>query len=239
MDRRAAASLAAIRAALPFNRPDAKLLYMAAFGSQVRGTERPDSDLDIFYVVDDRSFGFDMAVKRAGRRAPGGMQDINTFSYSLSDIREHANLYGSPIHDVLRGIGGVDAMYRAGRFDHLIAEPDLDWCAAEWLNIADIHLGRAAGRDNGFACFHASLVIDYSLRSCLLHYGTRFPRTRDVRVLYDMLPPSGVQLDFEAVNYWRDHVKHPDNPYSEKDARAAMEAARRTRDLAGRIIRAR
>ena len=238
MDKRAAASLEAIRAALPFDHPDAKLLYMAAFGSQVRGMERPDSDLDIFYVVDDWSFDFDMAVKRAGRRAPGGMHDINTFSYSLPDVQEHANLYGSPIHDVLRGIDGVDVMYQAEPFDHLIAEPDLSWCAAEWLDIADIHLRRAAG-NHGLTCFHASLVIDYSLRSCLLHYGVRFPRTRDVRVLYGMLPPSEMRLDFEAVNYWRDYIKHPDNHYSEKDARAAIEVARQTRDIVGRIVRTR
>lgn len=238
MDKRAVASLKAIRAALPFNHPDTKLLYMAAFGSQVRGTERPDSDLDIFYVVDDWSFDFDMAVKRAGRRAPGGMHDINTFSYSLSDVREHANLYGSPIHDVLRGIGGVDVMYQAERLDCLLAEPDLGWCAAEWLDIAGIHLRRAVGDDHGVICFHASLVIDYSLRSCLLHFGVRFPRTRDIRVLHGMLPVD-IRLDLEAVNYWRDHIKHPDNHYSEEDARTAVEAARRTHDIVGSIIRSR
>lgn len=139
MNKQAAASLKAIRAALPFDHPDAKLLYMAAFGSQVRGTEGSDSDLDIFYVVGEWSVGFDTTVTRVGRRAPGGMRDINTFSYSLSSMKKHVNLYGSPIHDVLRGIGGIDVMYQAEPLDHLIAEPDMGWCAAEWLNMADSH----------------------------------------------------------------------------------------------------
>lgn len=238
MDKRAAASLKAIRDALPFNHPNTKLLYMVAFGSQVRGTERPDSDLDVFYVVDDWSFGFDMAVKRTGRRAPGGMRDINTFSYSLSAVQEQANLYGSPVHDVLRGIGGVDVMYQDEKFDHLIAEPDLDWCAAEWLDTAGVYLRRAVGDDRGAVCFHASLAIDYSLRSCLLHYGIRFPHTRDIRVLHGMLPPSDVRLDLGAVNHWRDYIKHSDNHYSEEDARTAVEAAKQTCEVVRSIIRA-
>ena len=215
-----AATLETIRMALPFNRPDAKLLYTAAFGSQMLEAENLDSDRDTFY--DDWSFGFDMAVKRVGRRAPGGMHDINTFSYSLSQIREHANLYGSPIHDVLRGINGIDIMYQAEQLSHLTAEPDLSWCAAEWIDIVGVHLQRAVGGGCGIVCFHASLAIDYSLRARLLHYGVRFPHMRDIRVLHGMLPPSGVRLDLEVVNYWRDYVKHPDSPYSEKDARTAI-----------------
>ena len=236
MDRRAAASLKAICNSLPLNHSNVKLLYMAAFGSQIRGTYRPDSDLDILYVTDVWSFEFGVAIKRTGRQTPGGMHDINTFSYSYGDIQRHANLYGAPMYGVLRGIDSR-TIYRDVHFNPALADPDTHWCAGEWLRIADIHLGRAATDDCGLSCFHASLVIDYSIRAYLLHHGIRFPHTRDIRILYDMRPPP-IQLDLDAVNHWRDYIKHPDNHYSEDDMCTAIKTAKRTRDTVWNVVHA-
>ena len=46
MNERATASVNAIIKALPFDIPD-DLLLLSIFGSQAKGTERPDSDLDV------------------------------------------------------------------------------------------------------------------------------------------------------------------------------------------------
>ncbi len=235
MNRQTTASVEAIRNALPFENPNTTLLYLAIFGSQVRGTERPDSDLDIFFITDKWSLDIIMMVKDVARKAPDGIQDINKFAYSIEGIRKHANLYGSPIHDVLRGIDGVQVLYQVEPLDYMIKEPDLGWCALQWLDMARMHI-TPTGKNYGLVCFHNSLVIDYSLRSYLLYNGVRFPRTRDVRILYGMLPNRTISLDFDAVNYWRDYVYHTDSQYTKDDADVAVSLARHTYDTINALV---
>lgn len=80
------------------------------------------------------------------------------------------NLYGSPIHDVLRGIDGVNVLYQVEPLDCIISEPDLGWCSLQWLDIARMHIRPPTGKNYGLVCFHSSLVIDYSLRAYLVGF---------------------------------------------------------------------
>jgi predicted nucleotidyltransferase len=70
-------------------RADDRIIFCAVFGSFARGAERPNSDLDVLFVTDDRDSDdtdFSIATRMAGVSARLG-RTVNPSIYSLSEFR--------------------------------------------------------------------------------------------------------------------------------------------------------
>ena len=245
MNRRAAASVRAIRRALPFE-PPGMLLLFSVFGSQVRGTETARSDLDVLYVTCSKSRPFYNSVRRTVLEAPGGVKTVSIFDHTPQTIKKFANLYGTVEYGVLRGIGGVKTLYKSESADlggimGKSSEADNNWCAKQWMKLSEgiIFHKRENGPQPppGLVCFLMRQSIDYLLRACLLSADIRFPFTRDVGELYEMLPPERrMSLDLDALARWAKYADGVDGQsYTDDDAAAATDMAEKahafTRDV--------
>ncbi len=279
MNRRAAASIRAIRKALPFEPPGMLLLFII-FGSQVRNTQTPKSDLDILYVTRRESKQFYKAVEGAVLGARGGVKRASIFAYTPDTIKKYANLYGMVEYGALRGYhngesiilyrsdtacDALDGMLPAGvggcRGDedgHNRKDVcDTAWCARRWLGRAENKMSEGlssaekhgvSDRDEaGFVCYMMYESIDCAVKACLLHHGIKFPFTRDIRILYGMLPPEDrMPMDFDALGHWSAYFdkrfermlkkRAPPYDYTRNDVDAAVDAARKTHALVSEAL---
>ncbi|MCE2499148.1 MAG: hypothetical protein J4F28_09260 [Nitrosopumilaceae archaeon] len=114
MNRQGAASVRAIKRALPFE-PPGELLLFIIFGSQIRNTEAPESDLDILYVTRTESKQFNEAVHDTLAGTRGGVKRATIFAHTPQTIKKYTNLYGTVEYGALRGHhdGGSVILYRA------------------------------------------------------------------------------------------------------------------------------
>ncbi len=95
------------------------LLFFALFGSQVRGTERPDSDLDFLYVVKDFEKEDEITQSKVSEivRANGGLQTLTRLRSDKKGIYNEMNIYGTVNYRVMRG---EDTMILYKQFDFKI-----------------------------------------------------------------------------------------------------------------------
>lgn len=248
MNRRAVASVRAIRRALPFE-PRNMLLLFAVFGSQVRGTETARSDLDVLYVTRRKSQSFYNTVRRTILGAPGGVKAVSIFDHTPQTIKRFANLYGTVEYGVLRGNGGVKVLYKSesADLDSVMKGPpeaDNEWCAKQWMKLSEgiIFHGPENGPQSppGLTCFLMRQSIDYLLRACLLSAGIKFPFTRDMGELYEMLPSEKrMSLDLDALAHWARYADGGDGwAYTDDDAAAATDMAERAHAFTRGVVAA-
>ena len=228
MNRRATASVNSLVKALPFDIPD-DLLLLSIFGSQVKGTERPDSDLDVLYVT--RTSLPINTISDAITKTPGGVTGATVIPHGPDTITRTANVYGSVEWGVLRE-QGAKTLWRAADFDvNLHSEIDYDYSAGRWLDMARKLLfpQEDYGSWSGLDCLQAHMAACNLLRAILLSARMTFPLTRDIRVLYEMLspdrrPPLGVEV-LEAIRERYDKDRDNKN-WSGVDVRAARNMAK-------------
>ncbi len=226
MNRRATASVNALIKALPFGAPDDLLLLSSVFGSQVKGAERPDSDLGVLYVTRTLKASPINAVHDAITKTPGGVIQATVIPHTPDTITRTANVYGSVEYGVLRE-QGAKTLWRAADFDvKLHADIDYDYGAGRWPDMArkDIFAKDDWASWAGTGCFRAHLAACNLLRAILLSARIKFPFTRDIRALYGMLPPDrrpplGVEV-LESIRERYDKDRDSKN-WSGADVRAA------------------
>ena len=265
MNKHATASVSAICKALPFERRHTDgngqndLLLLVVFGSQVRGTETPQSDLDILYMTRGERWALDEAIRQTALGASGGVGAVSVFAHTPQSVRKFANLYGTMEYEVLRGIGGVKTLYRSESVDDMLGsilrEPDLVQCASRWLQLAEEIIFHSTSplsqkkisRLVGLTCFDMYKAIGNILRACLMSAGVRFPFTRDLSLLYDMLPTAEMRaslsfLDFDALEHWKAYcstknVGSADDQYTDDDVSAATAMAKRSHIVVKNIVK--
>ena len=229
MNERGTTSVNAIIEALPFDIPD-DLLLLSVFGSQVKGMERPDSDLDVLFVVRTSKASPYTAVRDAITKTPGGVSKTTIIPHTPDTIAWTANVYGSIEYCVLRE-EGARTLYRSADFDvKLHTDINYDYSAGRWLDMARKVIFPKEDEDGGLwprtACFRAHLAACNLLRAGLLSARIRFPFTRDVGALYEMLPPERQPpLDVGAVEaiLARHKEDHDEKNWSKADVRAARD----------------
>ncbi len=159
MNRRATASVDAIKKALPFE-PSNELLLLIIFGSQVRNEETPESDLDILCVTRTESKQFYASLHSAMAGVRDGVRSATVLEHTPQTIGRNANLYGMPEYGALRGYRNGESviLYRSkdacSALDGIMAGGvggccgdedghnekdvcDTDWCALQWLSRAE------------------------------------------------------------------------------------------------------
>ena len=242
MNEQGAASVNAIQEALPFGIPD-DLLLLSVFGSQVRGTERSDSDLDVLFVTRTSKTSCYPAVRDTITKAPGGVGKATVIPHTPDTIAGTANVYGTVEWGVLRE-DGARTLWRSADFDiKLHPEIDYGYSAGRWLDMARKAIFPKtdnSGRWPGSACFRMHLAICSLLRAGLLSAGIRFPFTRDVRVLYEMLPPEGrPPLDVGAAEAIRERYEEDsdEKSWSRADVRAARGMAKQAYWFTSKMVK--
>ena len=242
MNQRGTISVNALTKALPFGIPD-DLLLLSIFGSQAKGTERPDSDLDVLFVVRTSKASPINAVHDAITKTPGGVTRTTIIPHTPDTITWTANVYGTVEWGVLRE-QGAKTLWRAADFDvKLHPEIDYDYSAGRWLDMARKaifpEMDRSESRP-GSACFRIHLGACNLLRAALLSAGMTFPFTRDIRVLYGMLSPDRrPPLDVDAVEAIRERYDkdRDDKNWSRDDVRAARNMVKPAYRFANRMIK--
>lgn len=223
MNKHGAASVNALRKALPFD----GLLYLTAFGSQVRGTERPDSDLDVLFVVRTSKESCYTEVRRAVTGTPGGVEKVSIIPHIPETVAKSANVYGSLEYRVLRGCD-AETLYRSADFS-IDLKPDVDYAysASIWMERAEAYIYPRDDCSKSlppmYRCSRLYSGIDCLLRASLMSVGVKFPDTRDLRVLHGMLPPNRrPPLDLNALAAMREkrRLYHNKDSWSHADAQA-------------------
>lgn len=241
MDKRAAASVDAIRKALPFE-PAGELLLLSIFGSQVKGTETIQSDLDVLFVVRTEFLSFYKIIHDTIRGTPDGIKEVSILPRTTKTIRKSCNVYGSVEYSVLRENDAI-TLYRSADFDvPLDTEIDYEYCAERWLHLAEKTIfpkQRYLESKPGLNCFHMRNAIDYLLRTNLMSIKVRFPFTRKVRVLYEMLPPERrPPLELATIESWeRYREDRDDDSRTEFDVQVATTMAKNVYEFTSKIIK--
>ena len=239
MNQRATASVNALVKALPFDIPD-DLLLLSVFGSQVKGTERPDSDLDVLFVVRTSDASPYDAVRDTAT-APGGVTKTTVIPHTPDTITRTANVYGSVEWGVLRE-QGAKTLWRAADFDvKLHADIDYDYSAGRWLDMARNIIFPEEDYSEPLTastCFWMHMAISDMLKAGLISARIKFPFTRDVRVLYGMLPAERrPPLDVEAAAAILERYDKDDKNWSKADVRAATRMAKQAYRFTNRMIK--
>lgn len=232
MNRCGTASVNAILEALPFGMHDDLLLF-SIFGSQARGTERPDSDLDALFVTRTSEASRYAAIRDTIIEAPGGVTKATIIPHIPETVTRTANVYGTVEYGVLRE-EGARTLYRSADFDiPLHPEIDYEYGAVRWLQMAEKHIFPEkdySGQWPGSTCFWLYMAIGNLLRAGLMCAGVRFPFTRDIHVLYEMLPPERrPPLNIGAVATIRERYEENDDEtsWSQADVGEAKDMAKR------------
>lgn len=229
MNKHGAASVNALREALPFD----GLLYLAIFGSQVRGTEQPDSDLDVLFVVHTSKESCYTEVRRAVTGMPGGVKKVSIIPHIPETIAKSANVYGSLEYRVLRGCD-AETLYRSADFDvELHPAVDYAYGARIWMERAEAYISPKDDCSKPlppmYRCSRLYSGIDCLLRAGLMSVGVEFPDTRDLRVLHAMLPPDRrPPLDLDTLAAMREKRKlgHNKDSWSHADTQAMLSMAK-------------
>ena len=190
----------ALREKMPKHR-DTVCLYV--FGSQARGDERPDSDLDVLHIVNRWCSKYSdthySVVRDIVRDTPGGVQDVTVLVETTLTIQKQGNLYGAAEYGALREgrvIYGEENAHMVHTYDMPAAEAARRWLSRAYMCI--LHgrqMEAAAGRFSGLDDMWARSV-EFSLNSILCAGGVRFPFVRgDLRRLHGMLPDGEAVVD--------------------------------------------
>ena len=170
------------------------------FGSQARGTARPDSDADLLAVLPASADAVPVEERR--RRAwlavRGGLTQHNfeadVFAYTVAEMRHRLAAGDTLIRDALAE-GTV--LYPSGGLRSRYAACAEEWSrmetAAAWLRYADEDLDTATTvlmaplpvwRN---AAYHAQQAAEKALKALIFHLGGEPPRTHDlVQLLLDI-----------------------------------------------------
>ena len=166
------------------------------FGSQARGTARPDSDADLLAVLPASADAVPVEERR--RRAwlavRGGLTEHNfeadVFAYTVAEMRHRLAAGDTLIRDalaegtVLYPSGGLRSRYTA--------------CAGEWSRVdtveawlryaeTDLRDARASGLSSRNAAYLAQQAAEKALKALIFHLGGEPPRTHDlVQLLLDI-----------------------------------------------------
>ena len=231
MNEQGGASVNALLKALPFGMSE-NLLLLSIFGSQVKGTERPDSDLDVLFVAQKPDGLCFRTIHNTITEAPGGVKKVTIIPHNLETVSRTANVYGTVEYGVLRE-EGARTLYRSANFDvRLHSEIDYEYSAGRWLDMARKYIFPEedySERLPGSTCFDMHLAIVNLLRVGLMTCGVRFPFTRDVSVLYEMLPSERrPPLDVNAAALIRKRYgeDEDENGWSQEDAAKAQDMAK-------------
>ena len=239
MNQRATASVNALIKALPFGAPD-DLLLLSIFGSQVKGTERPDSDLDVLYVTRTSKILPINTISNAITKTPGGVTKATIIPHGPDTITRTANVYGSVEYGVLRE-QCAKTLWRAAGFNvKLHPDIDYDYSAGRWLDMAKniIFPEECLESRPASTCFWMHMAISNMLKAGLISARIKFPFTRDVRVLYGMLPAERrPPLDVEAAAAILERCDKDDKNWSRADVRAATHMAKQVYRFTNKTIK--
>ena len=168
--------------------PLSDILLLTVFGSQVRGTALPDSDLDLLFVA--KNYESAVQTHNTISHAIRSRTSATILGHSVDTIKKPANLYGTPEYAVLRGINTHVILQQPGNIPHVNKKINYVWCAAQWLKIAADTLWPPSDapikKEEKF--FYMYRTIDHLFMACLLHHHIKFPFTRNIHQLYELLP---------------------------------------------------
>lgn len=222
MNERARVSIDAIRSKIPAHKDTE---WVMVFGSQARGDQRPDSDLDILHIVSRWCSKYSdvhyRAIKDIIRGAPDGVQDVTILVETPLTIQKYGNLYGTTEYNALRE-GVVVYESKGAQRLHTYEMSDAE-SARRWLSLAYMQVlyGRQMRREEDRREMWQKSVT-CSIKSLLRARGVRFSFVRDdPRALLALLPGG------DAPGIGLGELEKP----GEDDAMRAYDAVRKTSNI--------
>lgn len=197
--------------------PDSIIL----FGSHARGTAGPASDVDLLVVMPVSGPKRDLVVDI--RMAIGAIRLAkDVIVLTPEEFEGYRDVVGTIAHASHRE-GHV--LYRRPGF----AEERPPWDAQRWLvravcawvrkaqedlATAEHLLGMGAECPFGIVCFHAQQCAEKYLKAKLVYLAFEFPRTHDIKELFDLLPvnvrPALAEPLQERLTSYAVEARYPD-----------------------------
>ena len=222
MNERARVSIDAIRSKIPEHRDTE---WVIVFGSQARGDQRPDSDLDILHIVNRWCSKYNdthyHAIKNIIKGTPDGVRDVTILVETPLTIQKYGNLYGTTEYNALReGVAVYEAKDAQRLHTHEMSDAE---SARRWLSLAytQVLYGRQMKRvEDRREMWQKSVTC--SIKSLLCARGMRFSFVRDdPRALLALLPGG------DTPGIGLGELEKP----GEDDALRAYDAVRKTSDI--------
>ena len=220
-------------------------LLVMAFGSQVRGTEHPDSDLDILHVVRDGGNESKMAdIKTLGASSHDAIEKMTILEYTDKSILDWGNLYGRAEYNAIRK--GRIIFKREPVASELLKKFNgrtRSTAIRRWLEFAksDINVGKQwKTRDVNIACFMMQRSIDACLKTVLLFRNVEFTRLVGIRAHYKLMTAADRRLildklDIDRIASWQYNMFNKYGKYDDHDYTYASMAARSVYDSVERL----
>ena len=206
------------------------VVMVVVFGSQARGTATPHSDLDVLYVKRNRRAKLYDLFEKAIRR-PQGIDRYTLFDHTAHSIKKKMNVYGTMEYWAMREGVIVYQSRQAGPILKRLANYDhdsLSACTREWFRTAEKYYADGVSyeekyrRDDDFTCHMMYLSVTSLIKSVLVHNEIRFPFSRTLKPLYDLLPDKSTitnTCSLDLISSWQEGPVH-------KSHHEAMQAAR-------------
>ena len=223
MNRRATISVNALRKA--FEKDD-NILLCIIFGSQARGTERLNSDLDVLCILKRitlkqkvgryrhirlSKWGHIKEIQNITKNTKGAVRSMNTLietQYTLKTNTD-ATLYGTILYRALhegiiiykgKGSEKIIRDYIENPFTNLRRHADL-WLQKAFRDIDNTKNLPSHMVDIG--CDNIERAIHCMLRALLLSRSIQFPFGRNFKILYDILDKKERETLFKDIDIRR------------------------------------
>ncbi|MBN1287344.1 MAG: HEPN domain-containing protein [Anaerolineae bacterium] len=212
------------------------------FGSYAYGSPTPDSDVDLLVIMESDIESRMERTAQVGKLFPARPFPMDILVYTPQELEEQRDRFNPFLYEVLKkgrvlyarsGLPGVRPGGRWWKEDGGAMSDDPVRDSMIWIEKAeqDYQMAYAAMQMEtslfDMVCFHAQQCVEKLLKAFLVQRQVFFPKTHDLKEIYELCRPAGFDLvldeaDLDRLSDYAVLIRYPNASATPADAEFAI-----------------